>query len=103
MSSLYALTFQFALQANQEAGLLNPIQKNEQVNYWPSSVEHRDEVESKKGMFPKANGPTGDREKSDYGNGKSIIGDDYKQARDRIHSFDSERCALQMFLMPPSI
>ena len=32
------------VQANQEAGLLNPIQKDEQVNYFPSNVEHTEEV-----------------------------------------------------------
>jgi catalase len=81
----------FPYHANQEGGVMNSMQKDEQVNYWPSLAEHTDEVEPQKGTFPKANGPTGDREKSDYGNGSSIIGDDFKQAGDRIRSFDPER------------
>lgn len=32
------------VQANFESGLMNPMQKNEQVNYWPSNVDHTDEV-----------------------------------------------------------
>lgn len=75
------------LQANFEAGVLNPIQKNEQVNYWPSSVEHTDEVESKKATTS-GEQLHGTRQRTDYGAGKeNITGDDYKQPGDRIRGF----------------
>ena len=78
------------VQANFESGAGNPIQKNEQVNYFPSSVEHTDEKESDVSSVSNAHF-TGQRQRSDYGTGKeNIIGDDYKQPGDRIRSFSKE-------------
>ena len=75
------------LQANFEQGSGNPLQKNEQVNYWPSTVEHTDEVESDKATTGREN-LGGKRQRSDYGSGKeNIIGDDFKQPGDRIRGF----------------
>lgn len=75
------------LQANFEAGSGNPLQKNEQVNYWPSTVEHTDEVESDKATTGREK-LTGQRQRTDYGSGKeNIIGDDFKQPGDRIRGF----------------
>ena len=42
-----------SLQLNNEAGRHAVVQKNEQVNYWPSNVEHTDEVESDKATEPR--------------------------------------------------
>ena len=63
-----------------------------QVNYWPSVVEHTEDKESNKATTDtqklKAGGQ---RERSDYGAGKeNIIGDDFKQAGDRIRAFSPE-------------
>ena len=76
-----------SLQANFEAGRGNPIQKSEQVNYWPSTVEHTDEVESDKENTSRET-LSGPRQRTDYGSGKeNIVGDDFKQPGDRIRGF----------------
>jgi catalase len=75
------------LQLNNEAGSMSIVQKNEQVNYWPSTVEHTDEVESDQATEPREKFSS-QRQRSDYGSGKeNIIGDDFKQPGDRIRGF----------------
>jgi catalase len=75
------------LHLNSEAGTHAVVQKNEQVNYWPSTVEHTDEVESDKATEPREVFK-GSRQRSDYGSGKeNIVGDDFKQPGDRIRAF----------------
>lgn len=77
------------MHANNEAGVLNPLQKNEQVNYWPSNVEGKqDEKEASTYSVARENVPNGKKEKSDYGN--LIIGDDFKQPGDRIRAMKQE-------------
>ncbi|CAL5220763.1 g2827 [Coccomyxa viridis] len=73
---------------NHMDGAMNYTIRDEEVNYWPSNVEHAGETQQAKYMktFYSSEPINGQRVKEDL-----FVGDDYIQAGDRIRSMDEGR------------